>query len=125
MHWFDETVYEVNNPRYALITNSSWRTLEIAFPSLKIAKFPGGACPHTPLASRACGVRVPPHLYYPCYGTGVSEIVHVRNFFIHELELKNDRGAVEMSVVRSYFLSLAFMTKCFTKNLLLRKLNLS
>jgi len=33
-----------------------------------ISKFSGGACPHTPLAARASSARVPPHLYYPCYG---------------------------------------------------------
>ena len=33
------------------------------------SRFSGGACPQTPLAARAPGARVPPHLYYPCYGT--------------------------------------------------------
>ena len=32
----------------------------MAFPSLKISKFSGGACPQTPLAARASGARVPP-----------------------------------------------------------------
>ena len=31
--------------------------------------------------------------FYPI----VSEIVYMRNYFIHELELENDRGAVETS----------------------------
>ena len=38
----------------------------MAFQSLLISKFSGGACPQTPLAARASGARVPPHLYYPC-----------------------------------------------------------
>ena len=29
----------------------------------------------------------------------MSEIVYMRNYFIHELELENDRGAVETSFV--------------------------
>ena len=33
--------------------------------------------------------------FYPI----VSEIVYMRNYFIHELELENDRGAVETSFV--------------------------
>ena len=43
----------------------------MAFPSLKISKFSGGACPQIPLADRTSGARVPPHLYYPCYGTAI------------------------------------------------------
>ena len=30
--------------------------------------------PPDPLASRASGARVPPHLYHPCYGTGKTTI---------------------------------------------------
>ena len=67
--------------------------------------------------------KIIPHIYnfllftfYPV----VSEIVYMRNYFIHELELENDRGAVETSFV---FFIACFITKCFTKNLLLLNLN--
>ena len=33
--------------------------------------------------------------FYPI----VSEIVYMQNYFIHQLELENDRGAVETSFV--------------------------
>ena len=35
----------------------------------------------------------------------VSEIVYMRNYFIHELELENDRGTVEKSLL--------FLVACF------------
>ena len=40
----------------------------------------------------------------------VSEIVYMRNYFIHELELENDRGAVETSFV---FFIACFYNKMF------------
>ena len=50
----------------------------------------------------------------------ISEIVYVRNFFSSvNLNLKKRNENVV------YFLSLVFITKCFTKNLFLRKVNLS
>ena len=52
----------------------------MAFPSLQISKFSGGACPQTPLAARASGARVPPYFYYPCYGTVISTNPVFRNF---------------------------------------------
>ena len=38
-----------------------------------------------------------------------SEIVYMRNYFIHELELENDRGAVETSFV--------FFIACFSNKI--------
>ena len=49
----------------------------------------------------------------------VSETVYMWNFLSINLNLK---VTVEQSKRRSYFLSAVFITKCFTKNLLLRKL---
>ena len=45
----------------------------------------------------------------------------MRNFYFMNLNLKM---TVERSKRRSYFLSLIFITKCFSKNLLLRKIRL-
>ena len=42
----------------------------------------------------------------------------MRNYFIHELELENDRGAVEASFV---FSSLVFITKHFAKAIVIQK----
>ena len=69
--------------------------------------------------------RIPLFLLFVCKYLAFYFSFHcLRNciyaeFFIHELELEIDRGAVETSF---YFLSLVFITKCFTKNLLLRTL---
>jgi len=49
----------------------------------------------------------------------VSETVYMWNFLSINLNLK---VTVEQSKRRSYFLSAVFITKCFTKNLLLTKL---
>ena len=46
----------------------------------------------------------------------------MRNFYFVNLNL---RMTVERSKRRSYFLSLVFITKCFSKNLLLRILKLN
>jgi len=43
------------------------------FQAFRFQNFLGGAYPQTPLAARASGDRVPPHLYYPCYGTAYGK----------------------------------------------------
>ena len=40
------------------------------FQASRFQKFLGE---QTPLAAHASGARVPPHLYYPCYGTELSQ----------------------------------------------------
>ena len=60
--------------------------------------------------------RIPLFLLFVCkyllftFHSIDSEIVYMRNCFIHELELENDRGAVETSFV---FLIACFYNKMF------------